>query len=324
MTVAPTTLSVVIVTYNRNQVLVDTIRHLLPQAAQCPGFGEILIVDQTVTHEQATEAALQNWHRQGVIRWIRLAEPDLTGAMNRGLLAATSELVLYVDDDIIPFPNLLNNHIKAHQAGRNVAAVVGQVLQPGEQAQDLPYSPKGSALWRYMDFPFRSVRGCFVENAMAGNLSVLRKDALAVGGFDENYRPPVASRFESEFAKRLVAQGYRIWFEPTAAIHHLAASSGGTRSQGSHLNSPSPRYGVGDYYFAMRHGRGLDVWYYCLRRFFREVRTRFHLRHPWYIPIKLLGEARAIMAALVLIKKGPKLLPSPGTGRSGAKGGILS
>lgn len=304
------TLSVVIVTYNRNQALTDTIAALLPQGKTCPEFQELIVVDQTRNHEPQTQALLDDWAAAGQIRLIRLPEPNLTGAMNRGLLEAKSDMVLYVDDDIIPCPELLARHIEAHRLV-DVSAVVGQVLQPGETPEDIEYSPSGSHLFRFMDFPFRSTRGCFVENAMAGNLSVRRRDALAVGGFDENFQPPVASRFESEFAKRLVAAGCRIWFEPSACIHHLAASSGGTRSMGSHLNSSSPRYGVGDYYYAMRQGKGFECVHYFIRRFFREVHTRFHLRHPWYIPVKLLGEARAMALAIRLYRSEPKLLEMP-------------
>lgn len=301
-------LSIVIITYKREQVLVDTINYLLPQVRACAGFDEIIIVDQTATHEPEIQKALYRWEETGAIRWIHLPEPNLTGAMNRGLLEATSDLVLYLDDDIIPGDELVNNHLAAHIARPDVAAVVGQVLQPGEHPEPLSYQPKGGRLQRYMTFPFRSTIACPVENAMAGNLSVNRKKALAAGGFDENFTPPVASRFESEFAKRLVVRGESLWFEPTASIHHLAASSGGTRSKGSHLNSGSARYGVGDYYFAMLHGNGWDTLYYCIRRFFKEVRTRYHLAHPWYIPVKLWGEFQAILQALSLSRREQKLL----------------
>ncbi|MCB1703970.1 MAG: glycosyltransferase family 2 protein [Halioglobus sp.] len=302
-------LSIVIITYNRERVLIDTIRSLLPQARACDGFDDIIIVDQTATHEPDTEQSLCRWNENGAIRWIRLPRPNLTGAMNRGLLEASSDLVLFLDDDIIPGETLLSSHLAAHASRRGVAAVVGQVLQPGERPEPLEYQPEGGRLQRYMGFPFRSTIACYVENAMAGNLSVNREKALAAGGFDENFTPPVASRFESEFAKRLVARGESIWFEPAASIQHLACSSGGTRSKGSHLNSGSPRYGVGDYYFAMLHGSNRETLLYCLRRFFREVRTRYHLAHPWYIPVKLWGEARAIAQALSLSRREQKLLP---------------
>jgi hypothetical protein len=142
---------------------------------------------------------------------------------------------------------------------------------------------------------------------MAGNLCVNRKKALESGGFDERFGPPVAFRFETEFAKRMILRGGRIWFEPTASVQHLRAASGGTRSRGSHLVSASPLHGVGDYYYALRCGRGWDRVRYMLRRPFREVRTRFHLGHPWWIPVKLLGEVRALLMALRWYRCGPRL-----------------
>lgn len=302
------TLSLVIVTYNRERVLVETIQHLLPQLDECERCLELLVIDQTPLHEEITEKQLGDWNDKGMIRWIRLPEPDLVGAMNRGLVEAQGDLVLYTDDDIIPLPDLLENHLDAHHNHPEVSAVVGQVLQPGQKPEELEYQPSGSHLRRFMNFPFNSTRGCHVENVMAGNLSVIKKDALALGGFDENFRPPVASRFESEFAKRLIRSGRKIWFEPSASIHHLASKSGGTRSKGSHLSSASPRYGVGDYYFALLHGEGWDGFSYCLRRLLREVRTRFHLSHPWYIPVKLLGETRALIEALSLLSTTQKLI----------------
>lgn len=301
-------LSLVIVTYNRNQVLVDTIGYLLEQARSCKAFQELLIIDQTEQHDEATDKALSEWDETGRIRWIHLTEPNLTGAMNRGLLEAKGNIVLYTDDDIIPGKDLLNNHIKAYQGHLDLAAVVGQILQPGEEPEELVYTPKGSQLRRYMDFPFRSTLGCYVENAMAGNLSVVKSKAIEVGGFDENFKPPVASRFESEFAKRLVRAGGKIWFEPSASIYHLAVKSGGTRTKGSFLASASPIYGVGDFYFTLLVGEGFERWSHVFIRPFRQVRTKFHLRHPWWIVPKFIGEVRALLCALTLKRSGQRLL----------------
>jgi GT2 family glycosyltransferase len=315
-------LSIVIPTYGREQVLLDTVDYLLGQASVTPGFLELILIDQTARHEADTEVRLRTWAEAGDIRWLRASEPDLTRALNRGLCEGRGDIVLYFDDDIIPGEELLARHLAAHRAHPEAWAVVGQVLQPGEQAEDLPYAPRGGHLRRYLDFPFRRTQGAYVENAMAGNLSVVKERALALGGFDENFPPPVASRFETEFAKRLVAAGGSIWFEPTASIRHLQVSSGGTRSRGSHLTSALPIFGVGDYYFALRQGRGLEKWCYILRKPLREVRTKFHLRHPWWIPVKLVGEARAFWQAVKLNARGPRMLDTDDP--CGAKAGRMS
>lgn len=306
----PSTISVVVPTYRRERVLIETLESLLAIAKRTSGFRELILVDQTDRHEPETDRRLGDWERADRIRWLRRDEPHLTRAMNQGLVSADADVVLFTDDDIIPGQDLLGRHLQAYRAQPRAWAVVGQVLQPGEEPADLPYSPSGGTLRRYLDFPFRRTGGAFIENAMAGNLSLIRDRALELGGFDESFTPPVASRFETEFAKRLVASGGMIWFEPSASIRHLRSGTGGTRSRGSHLTSMEPCHGVGDYYYALRRGSGWELWWYVLRRPFREVRTRFHLAHPWWIPVKLIGELRAFAMAFALYKRNPKLLPS--------------
>ena len=302
------TLSVVMPTYQREKVLIETLEHLLESAALTKGFLELIVIDQTSQHQSKTEEYLLAWSDQERIKWLRLDQPHLTRSMNIGLMRAQGDIVLFVDDDIIPDLNLLNEHLNVYRDKPAIWAVVGQVLQPGEKAEDVPFIPHGGTLRRYLDFPFRGKESMHIENAIACNMSVKQKEALLIGGFDENFTPPIASRFETEFAKRLVANGGKIWFEPKASIHHLHVDSGGTRSFGSHLNSISPRHGVGDYYYALRWGKGWEKIWYILKRPFREIRTKFHLKHPWWIPVKFIGEIRAIYQALHLYDSGPKLL----------------
>lgn len=288
--------SIVIPTYGREQVLVDTIRALLEGPALAL---EIVVMDQTPVHEPGTARALEAWQIAGLVRVIRLSEPGVVMAMNRGLGEARAPLVLFLDDDIIPDPHLVEHHCQAHRANPRVWAVVGRVIQPGGPAHRRS-SKRHGGLRKDLDFRFDGSEPAWVENVMAGNLSVKRDQALAAGGFDLNFVPPVSYRFETEFARRLIAGGGQILFEPRAAVQHLRAARGGTRSIGSHLNSVSPLHGVGDYYYALRHGVGRDRFWYMATRPFREVCTRYHLKRPWYIPVKFTGELRALAMALRL------------------------
>jgi GT2 family glycosyltransferase len=304
-------LSIVIPTYRRERVLLDTIQYLQPLREKLGQLTELLVIDQTEEHHRETDETLKHWRNAGVIRWLVLPRPHLTEAMNAGLTETTGEIVLFLDDDIVPDNGLLTGHVNAHALYRKAVAVVGQVLQPGQEPEPLTAGSSKSPFRRDMDFPFNSTRGAWVENAMAGNLSLKRVKALEVGGFDMNFPPPVASRFETEFAKRVIRYGGKIRFEPSASIRHLAADSGGTRSRGSHLTSASPRYGVGDCYFAFRCAKGWElVWYLALKPF-REIRTKFHFLHPWWIPVKFIGEMRALMQAWSLARRPPALLRWP-------------
>lgn len=276
-------ITIAIPTYNRGAILVETLRRLLPQNVP------IVVVDQTPSHPPEVEAALASLP----VRRMRLDAPSIPRAMNEALRAATTELVLFLDDDVEPSEQLAAEHLAAH-ADPATWAVVGQILQPGEEPAHLPRPDDD------LEFPFRHDEACFVTNVMAGNLSVKREKALATGGFDENYVGG-AYRFETDFALRLVEAGGKIRFEPRASLRHLKLSTGGLRSFGDHRSSTNPAHSAGDYYFALRHRP--DFWRYVLRRLRKNVLTRYHATHPWAIPTKLVGELRGLLLARKLSGK---------------------
>ena len=298
--------TVAVPTYRRERVLIDTLDHLLRQD---PRAEQLLVMDQTPRHEPDTESTLAEWDQTGGIRWMRLSEPSIPGSMNRALIEAKCPIVLFVDDDIVPSPALIAAHAAAYESSPDIWSVAGQVLQPGESPGYDPSACADEGLCSGLDFSFRSSTRAWVKSVMAGNLSMRRDRAIAVGGFDEQFLG-VAYRFETDFCRRIWNSGGRVLFEPAASVRHLRASSGGTRRYGSHLTSLSAVHGVGDYYFALKHGSKAETLAYVARRPVREVCTRFHLRHPWWIPGKLLGEAMAFLWALRLHFRGPKLIES--------------
>jgi len=296
-------ISVVIPTYCREQILIDTLEMLRPLLMLT---DEVIVVDQTPTHDTATEAYLCDLEHASWLHWVKLAHPSIPIAMNHGLRVARNRIVLFLDDDIVPDCNLLNKHRK-NFVNSDVWAVSGQILQPDEEPIILSTQRCKKGLYLDMDFRFNTNSGCEISNVMAGNLSVHREAVMEVGGFDENFIG-VAYRFETEFARRILQYGGKIIFEPSASIRHLRSPSGGTRRYGNHLTSASPMHGVGDYYFALRQGISTSTMWYMLLRPFREIRTRFHLRAPWWIPVKLIGEVRALLLAVKLYLKGPRLM----------------
>lgn len=287
-------ITIAIPTYRREAVLIDTLQYLLPLASV---VDEILVLDQTEVHEAATVAALQEMADHGQIRWLKLGEPSIPQAMNRGLIEASKEIVLFLDDDIRPDPELLLAHLSAHGAHAD-SLVAGRVVQPWQEGQDFSCEQQ---------FHFASTFGRNVDEFIGCNFSVGRSTALALGGFDENF-VKVAYRFEAEFAHRFRASGRSIWFEPSACLHHLKAESGGTRTFGDFLRTVRPDHAVGAYYFALRTSSGGARLKTMLKRIVTSVATRHHLKRPWWIPVTLIGETRALVWALMLSIHGPRLV----------------
>lgn len=298
------TLSVVIPTFNRGQVLLDTIA-LLQQQTMLP--EEIIIVDQTKYAEgDAIYACLVSLHKQNVIRYIQRDEASIPKAMNHGLINASTDYVVFLDDDINILPVFIEQH-KQVLASSGAYAHVGQVLQPGETPQILSKSYQaGKGLCRDHGFLFSSKHDANVHNCMAGNLCVDRERAINAGGFDENFIG-AAYRFETEFCRRMIRHYNKpFFFSPKPVLYHLQCATGGTRNTDHYLVSSSPHHSVGDYYYAMCEGRNwYEMFTYCLKRFFSSIKARFYVRQPWYIPVRFYAELRGFLLARKLHKKGP-------------------
>jgi GT2 family glycosyltransferase len=284
-------ITIAIPTYRREQVLADTIGYLLQLEQKA---AEILVIDQTIEHSPEVDASLHRWDASGEIRWLRLPRPSIPGAMNRALLSARFEVVLFLDDDIVPSPGLAAAHFDAHRQGHRLVA--GRVLQPWDD--DSAGGP-----WEVSQFASSESRE--IDEFMGGNFSVHRPDALGLGGFDENF-VRVAYRFEREFADRWTTSGGRIHFCPDAAIRHLKVASGGTRSFGDHLRTLLPAHTVGGYYYLLRSRRPSGRAGEFFGRPLRAVATRHHLRRPWWIPVTLASELSGMAWALILNARGPR------------------
>ena len=289
-------ITVAIVTYGRDQVLVDSLNALF---ALDPPPWEVVVVDQTPRHDESTELQLSDWNQTGRLRWFRLSKPAITPAMNRALLEARGERVLFVDDDIIPDPMLLVAHQRAAEAVPE-ALVAGRVLQTWHQGKA---DPDDSA------FLFNSLKRQEVKEFIGCNVSMPRRLALEIGGFDANF-VKVAYRVEAEFCHRWLQSGLPIHYEPDALIHHLKTSQGGTRSYGEHLVTFRPNHAVGRYYHRLRSQPLTVALAGSVKDLLTSVRTRHHLRRPWWIPATLLAELRGLVWALRLNAGGPALLPT--------------
>ncbi|HEX6097994.1 MAG TPA: glycosyltransferase [Thermoanaerobaculia bacterium] len=290
-------MTIAIPTYNRGAILVRTLESLLSMRTS---VDEILVVDQTREHPPAVEARLREWEAAGKVRVVRLGVPSIPHAMNVALDEARHERLLFLDDDSAPTPEGIEAHGRTLEEP-GVWAVVGQVLQPGEEPEHFEEAVLRRGMLRDLEFRFNHDTACDVQNVIACNLSVIRSLALSIGGFDENY-VAVAYRFETDFALRVVGAGGRVRFQPAASARHLKIPTGGVRAYGDHRTSASPAHSVGDYYFARRHAPRFGR--YVLQRLRRNVVTRFHLTHPWTIPAKLIGETRGLLLALRLHRKG--------------------
>ena len=218
--------------------------------------------------------------------------------MNTGLINASHAITLFTDDDIKAHEHLVEVHYQTHLKTANTI-VAGRVIQPWDNNQK--FTDDGHQ--------FNSMQGKLIRHFMGGNFSINREQAIALGGFDENFIG-VAYRFEAEFAHRWLNAGYEIQFEPAAVIDHLKVTDGGTREYGEHLTTMQPYHAVGAYYYLLTTGKSKNRSQGMFKRLIESIKTRHHLKRPWYIPVTLIAEIRGMLMARRLASAGPRYINS--------------
>ncbi len=298
------TVSIVIPTYNREQILIQTLDNLLALEHKAI---EIIVVDQSLEHQEDVNESLSKLDASEKIHWLKLSQPSIPNAMNIGAISAKGDIILFVDDDIICRSELVLEHAKRYQ-DTSVHGVAGQVIQSWEQELAPEEGSYRSGHHHDPDaFMFNSAIGCTVRRFIGCNVSFRRIELLKIGGFDNNFAK-VAYRYESESAERFVSSGYTLVFEPSASIHHLKEESGGTRSYGDHLTTIKPAHSVGMYYYFLVVKNQHKRWFRFIGSPFKHCATRFHLRHPWYIPITFISQLSGMIWAVYLRLQGQKLI----------------
>jgi GT2 family glycosyltransferase len=296
-------ISVVIPTYRREQVLLDTLHLVLPllQAGD-----ELLVVDQTPQHEPAVEQRLYELAGSGAIRWFRRSKAHICAAMNAGAGLARGDILLFLDDDVIPAPSLLEVHRRTLAAPDAPPAVCGQVLQPWNEKPVERVSDFG------VEFNAAYNQACDILSLMAGNFAIRRDMYLHVGGMDERFFGP-CYRLETELSHRILRRiGRKGRFVPEASIRHLQAGGGsrafGTKDTWKHIGGC-----VGDYYFALRSLPAWTALKHCGRRLLRAPINRETVKRPWLIPSLFLREMVAWGWAIGQALGAPKYAGAPAT-----------
>jgi len=213
--------SIIIPTYNREEILPQTVGKILQDRS---ADFELILIHQKPRPSPEFHQFLNRM--EGRIHYFAVSWASVPRACNLGVGRARGEIVLMLDDDIIPHPNLIFTHLRNYDDPR-VGAVAGKILvpHPVEFPQHVGriggLGPKHEA--------FLSSKRGYVETARGVNMSFRRSLFERVGGFDINYIKN-AHRFESDFCFRIRKLGYLIVYDPGAVVQHLEYKSGGIRS----------------------------------------------------------------------------------------------
>src|SRR5579885_556432 len=239
-------LSVVVATYNRCDVLARTLEHLAGQAFP-RGQYEIVVADDGST--DATAAVLR--HR------------GASAVRNLGWRASRGRVVLFIDADFWADPGLLASHHRHYPPGASRIAVQGAtMIHPDSLATPFMRVKQVSP-----DLTVRSRRRMSPYHVVSRNISMLRADLKAAGGFDEGF--PGYGYEDLDLALRMEAMGVVFEYEPAArGYHHHVETLDGVLAK-------MYEAGMCAVYVWRKHGRARRL------GLFLEIQ-------PWMLPLKRL------------------------------------
>jgi glycosyltransferase involved in cell wall biosynthesis len=121
------TLSIVIPTFNRLKCLQRTLAALEQQTYPHSEFEIIVVSDGSSdgTDDYLREAE----HRLAIIPVFQ-ANGGVATARNHGIQLAQGEWILFIDDDVVGAPNLVEEHLTTQRKNNNDAIVLGPLLIP--------------------------------------------------------------------------------------------------------------------------------------------------------------------------------------------------
>ena len=250
--------SVVLPTYNRLPQLQKVLEGLASQTYPPDAF-EVIVVSDGAT--DGTNDYLRTLHTPYHYKPILQQNQGVAAARNIGIREAVGEFVLFIDDDVVPEVDLIQEHMRLHCANKDDnGVVIGPMLIPKDYElapwvaweQDMLYK-------QYEDMRLGHWQPT-ARQFYTGNTSLARKHLIEVGGFDPQFR-----RAEDvELAYRLTALGVQFIFAPQAVGYHYA-----DRSFHSWMSTPYA-YGRNDVIFTQQKGQD-----WLLPTIF----TEFHTRH---------------------------------------------
>jgi glycosyltransferase involved in cell wall biosynthesis len=207
-------LSVIIPTYNRASVLARCLKALLVQKLERDGM-EIIVADDgsTDTTRATVDLICRSSSSSAEIRYVYQQNTGANAARNRAIQMARGSILLLINDDTIPIPEMVSEHMAAHErfADERVA-VLGRVTALPE----LPRSPLTKlhldrafdALGNAREFDWRAFYTC--------NVSVKKSLLDKAGLFEESIR----YHEDLELSERLSHYGLRVVYCPSALGFH--------------------------------------------------------------------------------------------------------
>lgn len=203
--------SVVIPTRNRARLLLEVFEALGHQKGIDPARLDVVVVDDGST--EAVGPAVASLATPFRVRVLRQPHSGVGKARNAGWAAATGDVILFLDDDVLPAHDLVAGHLRVHATNPRVV-VLGAISTDPARGRDAWTAYEDSVRVR----KYRALAGREVPSGIhyGGNFSIRRLHLETAGGFDG----ALFSNQDVDLGVRFRRLGLDFVFEPAATGVH--------------------------------------------------------------------------------------------------------
>jgi glycosyltransferase involved in cell wall biosynthesis len=210
-------ISLIIPTYNRGDVLCQTIAMALAQ--DYPDY-EVIVVDQSDPVDAKVRSYIDSLGN--CMQYHHLSFPNLPAARNAGARAASGEIIIFIDDDVVIGPEYVRCQARLY-SDSSVGGVMGLTFDPGEFEESEEIAGK---LNMFGTKSRRSDGVVQVSHLVGCNVSYRKKAFFEAGMADERFTG--TGWFEDiDLAVRVEHAGYVLLMDPRIRLRHLALQTGG-------------------------------------------------------------------------------------------------
>lgn len=213
----PVDVSVVVVSFNRADMLAKTLASLAKLDTTSGFTYEIVVVDNASTDHTPAVIATAEPGAAVAVRAFCETEPGVSFGRNRGIAEATGQWIAFHDDDQLADPQWIHFLLElAHR--RNLKCVGGAVklLLPEDNQRELAAECRqilGEKVGMEVEQPYTRKRipgtnNILIHRSILEDVGVF-DTALTIGGED------------ADLYRRMRAAGYEAWFTPRSFVYHV-------------------------------------------------------------------------------------------------------
>ena len=199
-------ITVFICTYNRGNLIEGTLESLLKNQNRIP--DEIIVVNGGGGND--CQGILEKWRNEfPQLKIIKTKNKNLAASRNIGLPHCKGDLILQTDDDAQPFPNWIEEMVKAHKTNPGCGVIGGRVID----------ASRGNFLSKIADIAtFPNHNTIQKVRSVAGVNSSYKKEVIeSVCEYDET----LFRGEDVDYNWRAIKSGWDVLFCPEIKVKHL-------------------------------------------------------------------------------------------------------